>query len=124
MLRRFVLVGAFVVFRQGSVEQLAYATFTTQLYLAIQMMASPFRSRTDDFMAAMCSLSLAALFVLCLLYKLGALTQLSNLQEVMSLELRSAYLVPYISFSGILWATCMSAFFVLAAITASLARST
>ena len=68
MLRRFLLVGVFVVIKQGSVEQLAYAMLVTLVYLPIQVTAAPFRNKSDDFVATTCSLALAALFALCLLF--------------------------------------------------------
>ena len=116
MMRRFVLVGVFVVVQPGSVEQLAYGSFVSLLYLAIQLTAKPFKGRADDFLAATCSLALSMLFILCLLYKYGALTQLDDVQEVMSLELYSDYVLSYVSLSGILWVTCMSTFAALGAI--------
>ena len=121
MLRRFLLVGIFVVIEPGTIQQLAYATFASLFYLAIQLTASPFRKRADDFMAATSSLALATLFVLCLIYKFGVLTQLNDVQEVMSLELYDDYVVSYVSFSGVLWMTCMSTFAVLGGIVAKLA---
>ena len=121
MLRRFFLVGVFVIVQPGSIEQLAYAAFITLLYLAIQLTASPFKHLADDFLAATCSLALSMLFLLCLLYKYGALTQLDDVQEVMSLELQADYLVSYVALSGILWFTCMSTFGALGAIVAKLA---
>ena len=42
MLRRFLLVGVFVVIQPGSIQQLAYATFIALLYLAVQLTAAPF----------------------------------------------------------------------------------
>ena len=69
-------------------------------------------------MAATSSLALSLLFVLCLLYKYGALTQLDSLQEIMSLELRDDYVVSHVAFSGMLWLTCMSTFALLGVIVA------
>ena len=74
-----------------------------------------------SILAATCSLALSMLYILCLLYKYGALTQLEDVQEVMSLELQADYLVSYVSLYGILWATCMSTFAALGAIIGKLA---
>ena len=120
MLRRFILVGVFVVIQPGSIEQLSFATFITLLYLAIQLAASPFKRLADDFLAATCSLALSMLFLLSLIYKFGALTQLDDVQEVMSLELQADYVVSYVWLSGILWATCMSTFAALGVIATKL----
>ena len=120
MMRRFILVGVFVVVQPGTIEQLAYGAFIALLYLAIQLTAKPFKSLADDFIAAISSLALSMLFLICLLYKYGALTQLEDVQEVMSLELRSDYVVAYVSLSGILLFTCLSTFIALGAIVAKL----
>ena len=63
MLRRFVLVGVFVIVRPGSIEQLAWGALTALVYCAIQVSASPFRKASDDFFATSCSMLLAALFL-------------------------------------------------------------
>ena len=121
MLRRLLLVGVFVVINPGSVEQLAYATLVSVLYLAIQSIASPFKDVYDDFMAAACSLALVVLFILCGLYKFAALTDLDDVQRVMSLELKLDYLTSYVSLSTILMLACLSAFLVLGSIVTVLA---
>merc|ERR1719409_400099 len=48
MLRRFLLVGFFVMVKQGSIEQLVYGTLVSLLYLAAQLIAQPYKSRLDD----------------------------------------------------------------------------
>ena len=120
MLRRFLLVGVFVVIQQGTVVQLAYATLFTLLYLVVEMKVSPYRSASDDFLATTCSAALSMLFMLSILYKYGALTQLEVLQSVMSAELKRSYLVQFPSFSAILLATCMSGLIALGVITIKL----
>lgn len=42
MLRRFVLVGLLVIVNQGSVEQLAYGTLASMVYVVLQMNCAPF----------------------------------------------------------------------------------
>ena len=121
MLRRLLLVGIFVIIQPGSVEQVAYAALLSILYLAFQVNASPFTDLHDDFLALVCSVGLAMLFVLCILYKLSALTQLTKVQGVMSPELLSDYQLSHVSLSGILWLTCMCAFFILGIIMTRLA---
>ena len=71
MLRRFLLVGVFVTVKQGSVEQLAYGTLISIVYLAIQLIAGPYRKQSDDFFAAVCGLLLATMFVVCIFYKVS-----------------------------------------------------
>ena len=60
--------------------------------------------------------------MLCGMYKLSALTNLSKVQAVMSPELKKDYLASYVSISGILWLTSLSAFVVLGGIVAKLSR--
>ena len=87
MLRRFLLVGVFIVIpRQGTVEQLAYGAVVAVVHLAFQVSASPFGHATDDFFASMCSMLLAVLFVCAIFYKYNTLTEMRDLQEVMSEE--------------------------------------
>ena len=56
VLRRFFLVGVLVVYKQGSVEQLAYGTLGTLLYMVLQLSCSPFADVADDFLASTCRL--------------------------------------------------------------------
>lgn len=77
MSRRFLLVGFFIVVPlegQGTIEQLAYATFVAQLFLVLQANAAPFRKAEDDFLATTCSLLLVVLFLTSIFYKYSALT--------------------------------------------------
>ena len=69
MVRRVIFVGVFVAFRQGTVEQLAYATISAVLFLALQMLSAPFKATTDEFMAVMCNLALAVFFITCVFFK-------------------------------------------------------
>ena len=121
MLRRFILVGVFVVIEQGTVVQLAYATLFTLLYLTIQVKASPFDNPSDDFLATTCSAALSSLFMLSILYKYGEMTQVEVLQAVMSIELKKSHLVHFPSVSAILFASCIAAFVALGVITLKLA---
>ena len=107
MMRRFILVGLFVVVKQGSIEQMAYATAATVFYLAIQMKASPFQDAWDDLLGTVCSLALVLLFFLSLLYKYGSLTSLESLRAVMPPDLQNDYTVQYVCFSLALWASCL-----------------
>lgn len=89
MARRVVLVGVFVVLPwdlQGSIEQLAYGTMVTLVYLTVQITASPYRNPSDDFFATGCSLAIAMFFLCSLIFKYTELTQVVYLQERMSSE--------------------------------------
>ena len=109
MLRRLILVGALVVFRQGSIEQVAFGTLFALVYSAIQMTAAPYRKFSDNFFASACSLLLSVLFLLCLLFKYAALTQLPTLN--LTPEQREyTYAFDSLMFSGVLTVVCVSAF--------------
>ena len=118
MLRRLLLVGAFVVVRQGSIEQLAYGNLVALVYLCVQVSAAPFMRLSDDFFAAGCSLLLAVFFLCALVFKYAELTQLDELQSRMSSEQKDDYYMPYIVFSGIFMATCSGVFGLLGVIFA------
>eukprot|EP00966_Prymnesium_polylepis_P120160 2776615-Prymnesium_polylepis.1 len=67
MLRRFLLVGVYVVmpYHQGSMMQLALAALTAIIFLMIQAQAMPYRSTTDNYLGVGCSFCLAVLFLSC-----------------------------------------------------------
>lgn len=108
MLRRFILVGALVVYKQGSVEQIAYAALVALVYLAVQITATPFRKASDNFFASGCSLSIAALFLLCLLFKYSELVEIKEIRDKMSQEQEHDYEVPQEIFFPILWVACLT----------------
>ena len=95
MARRFLLVGLFVVgpAKRGSVMQMAVAALVCLGYLAIQTHAQPYRRGGDDLLALLCSFLLTIFFFACLVLKYINLTQLGDLQERMSRELKEDYLV-------------------------------
>ena len=78
MTRRLLLVGIFVIVNPGSIEQLAYATITSVLFLTIQTTASPYRTGSNNLMAAVCSLAIVLLFLISILCKCNALMQVWN----------------------------------------------
>ena len=117
MLRRFVLVGVFVVIEQGSVEQLAYATLFSIVFGIVQAACAPYRMPSDNAMALGCSLALSVLFVICMIYKYGELTDLDDVQAGMTSEQKINYAPPYVSLSFIALACCVGAFIMLGAST-------
>lgn len=123
MLRRLLLVGVFVLIKPGSIEQLASASLVALAFLSIQLTAAPFRRPDDNFLASACSLALAVLFLLSILYKYAALTQLDKVQGVMSAELQHDYSPSFVMLSGIMWCACISALAVLALIVISQAAA-
>lgn len=115
MARRFLLVGAFMVFKRGSIEQLAYATIITILYAIVHANAAPMRKAADNIVAITCSLLLAMLFVTAIIYKIGDLTTLDDIQSAMTVEQKgTTYAVPHLFVTGVLFVCCLGAFFVLA----------
>ena len=60
MARRFLLVGLYVIwpFAQGTIMQVAMASLTAVIFLAVQLQAAPFVQQLDDYLALCCSLSL------------------------------------------------------------------
>ena len=97
--------------------------FTAFIFLIIQMQARPFREPTDDYMALACGILLTGLFVVSIGFKYGALTQLTDLQERMSLEQKADYLVSHVLLSAIAVVCCVGTFVVLAVILAVQARN-
>jgi hypothetical protein len=89
MLRRFLLVGLFVVwpYDQGSIMQVAMANLTALLYLAIQLQVSPYRRRVDDHLALGCSLSLSVMLLCTIFYKYVSLIQLPSIRDRMVRQL-------------------------------------
>ena len=65
MLRRFLLVGLYVIwpFVQGSIMQVAVANLTAILFLTWQLQAMPFRRKFDNLLALCCSVSLTVMFL-------------------------------------------------------------
>jgi hypothetical protein len=80
--RRLLLVGFLVIgpFHRGSMMQLATATIISIIFLVIQLSASPFRDKSDGFVACNLSLSLVLLFTTCNYYKFSTLTELDKMQ--------------------------------------------
>jgi len=95
MLRRFLLVGLFVVwpFLQGSIMQVAVANLTSILYLALQLQVMPYRKRVDDHLALGCSLSLSVMFLCTIFYKYASLVQLPDIRDRMSIKQRSDFAI-------------------------------
>ena len=92
MLRRFLLVGIFVVgpAPRGSIMQLALATILCLVYLGVQAFAQPYRSLADDVLAIVSSFALMLFFFACLLLKYDRVTDESELRARMSLQMRAS----------------------------------
>ena len=86
-------VGLLVVwpFEQGSLMQIAVANLVSITFFGFQAQVTPFISRTDNFLALACSLSLAVMFLCTIFYKNATLTELPAIRHRMSLEQRATY---------------------------------
>lgn len=145
MSRRFVLVGAMVLVKQGSMEQLAYGAVVSVIYLLLQTVTAPYRKKNDEFLASACSFLLVVLFLslgACLrgticssvllleprlaltscavVYKNGILIQVDDLQNVMSIEQKADYNHDYMQVTWSIFASCVGALVALGVIMVTL----
>jgi hypothetical protein len=84
--RRLVLVGLFVLFERGSIRQVFVGSMFSIVYLLMQVQAEPYDLLADDYLANGCSFLLVVLFVCCIVFKVGTLTELDRVQAVLSNE--------------------------------------
>ena len=63
MARKFLLVGIFVVVTPGTVMQVALGTIVSAAYLMVQLQASPYKSRSDDYLAVASSFGMLMVFM-------------------------------------------------------------
>ena len=94
MLRRFLLVGLFVVIVPGTLPQLIFATMFNVLFFFVQVLAMPYADTADNFLASGSSLCLIVLFFCATLFKFLSVTEVSELQEKMSDEQKRISRVP------------------------------
>ena len=102
MLRKFLLVGLFVVFEPGSITQIITGTIVCAVYLMIQLQARPYVNRSDDYLATASSFCLLMVFFCSVIYKYAALTDTQDLREKMSTEQKADYLVSSVTLSAVL----------------------
>ena len=107
MLRKFLLVGLFVTFKPGSVEQIAIGTVVCATYLMVQLQASPYKNPSDDYLAVASSFSLLMVFFCSVIYKYAALVVVEDLQEKMSIEQQDDYIVDNTMLSALLFASVL-----------------
>ena len=74
MLRRFVLVGVFVMIEQGSMIQISLGTAFSISYMMLQVQAGPYAKTSDNYLANGCSFALSIFFVVSIIFKMGTLT--------------------------------------------------
>ena len=108
MLRRFVLVGLMVL-AQGSMMQLVMGTLLSAIFLLFQVQAAPYVEMSDDFLAACSSFGLFIIFLCSIAFKNHELVGLEDIQDKMSIEQESYYIVRQTALTGIMLATVFSA---------------
>jgi hypothetical protein len=102
MVRRFLLVGLFVVIEPGKMIQLALGTIVSAVYLLVQLQAHPYKDPANDALASASSFSLLMVFICSIFYKYAALTDNEDLRAKMSLEQQEDYIMPSVPLSVIL----------------------
>ena len=83
----------------------------------------PFSKSSDNFFAAVCSLLLTILFICCTFYKFSALTQLEDLQRILSDGQKADYMPPQITLTAVIFGACVGAIIVLALLMVSLSAA-
>jgi len=100
--RKFLLVGLYVTVQPGSIMQIAIGTITSATYLMVQLQADPYRNRSDNYLAVASSFGMLMVFFCSTIYKYDALIASEALQQKMSIEQRTDYIVNDVVLSGIL----------------------
>ena len=120
MLRRFLLVGVYVVgpYHPGSMMQLALASVTCVLFLVLQTQSMPYAAHSDNYLAVGCSLSLVVLFIASIFYKVAALTELKELQDIMTFEQQEDFVLYTKPLTAVLIMSIISALILSAVIIA------
>ena len=108
MLRKFLLVGLFVVLKPGSILQIAVGTTVCATYLMVQLQAQPYKSQSDNYLAVASSFSLLMVFFCSVIYKYDALTVSDALRAKMSIEQRDDYIVDNAFLSIVLLTSVLS----------------
>ena len=75
MLRRFLLVGLYLVIQPGSLMQLMLGTLTAAIFFYLQMQARPYARATDNSIAGAASFCLVVFFVCCIMFKVEVLIE-------------------------------------------------
>ena len=84
MVRKLWLIGFLVVIQPGSLLQLVLGTSFAFIYLVVQMQAMPYVRKLDAFLAVAVSGCLCAFFLICAYFKFASLTEVRDVQDVMT----------------------------------------
>jgi len=109
MFRRLALVGIFVLIKRGSIVQLVVGVVFCAVWLLLQMQAAPFRHLGDNYLASSCSFALLVFFLSCLVSKVGTLTEVQDVQAVLTFEQASDFVVPDLALAVLLFLSSLSA---------------
>ena len=88
MLKRFLLVGLFLLVQAGSLTQLLLGGVACTLFMFAQVQARPFKSARDNSLANSTSVALLLYFGICVVFKFGALVDSLH-------TIPRGYVVPY-----------------------------
>ena len=118
MFRRFFLVGMMSIVLGGSLVQIVIATLFCIFYLILQLQVMPFKDLFDDYVALACTSSLTVLFFSCVVLKIGVLTDVPEVDEVLPPRLRESFKVPSAVLSVVIFSSviCSLVFMLLIAI--------
>ena len=108
MLRKLLLVGVFVVVKPGSILQVSVGTIVCATYLMVQLQATPYKKKSDDYLAVASSFALLMVFFCSVIYKYDALTVSDNLRAKMSIEQKDDYIVDNTLLSAVLLVSVLS----------------
>ena len=120
VLRRFVLIGIFVNFpaKSGTIEQITFGVLFSLLYALLQLYARPYMVQSDDFLAAGLSTGLAVFFITASLYKFGELTDISEINSLLSDTQKNTFVPPYLLLTFVIFISISTGFIMLGFITA------
>jgi len=97
------------VLAQGSMLQLIVGTLLSAIFLLFQVQASPYVAMADDFLASAASFGLVAIFLCSIAFKDHEIFGLSDIQDRMSTEQRSLYVVNQSSLTVVMIASVLGA---------------
>jgi hypothetical protein len=105
MLRVFLLIGVYSLIDPGSIVQLFVAYVTALLHVVLQVQARPFVEISNNYLALSSSLSIVVIFSCCILFKMQSLSELEEVQVVMTDRMRHEYATPMVVVTTTLIAT-------------------
>ena len=111
VLRRFLLVGAFILgpYPRGSTMQISLALVVSALYLVVQVTAMPYATYSDNFLAMMCSLGMTMFLLAALILKVNSLVELPEVAERLSEEMEVVHDIDFTALTGVLMACVLCA---------------